>query len=617
MKKGSRSAGDSHLAAVVTAVVVIATLYFAKVVFIPLTLALLLSFLLTPVVSALERIKLPRGLAILVVVASLCGLLSLLGWKTYQQVINLTIQIPMYKTALVDKIHAVKGESALELAKASETVKALENEISLPRPAASAVPRNKPSVPAGNSQPLPVPVEVVPPSNLVDSLQNFLGPLATAGIILVFTIFMLHDRERLRDRFIRIVGGGRMTSTTQALEEASRRINRYLLLQMLVNACYGTIIGIALYFIGIPNAALWGVAAALLRFLPYAGPPMAAAMPVFLSLAIFNGWRHAIETAALFFTLEVLVSNFIEPLLYGAHVGLSALAILIAAIFWTMIWGVPGLLLSTPLTVFLVVMGQYLPGLSILNLLLGDEPVLSSSVQFYQRLLAADHNEARSVLDEYLKQKSLEDLYSDVVIPALRLAERDRYREDLDSDTQALMYQSIREMAEDLGESFGTPSPHGEQDTGNDGRSHKLAERADFVCLPARCGADDVVAFLLAQLLERQNLSARLISHAPIEEMVATVCAARARVACISALPSFSISHARELYRRLRRSSPELKILLCLWHLGGDLEKISARLKTAKGDLVLSTLKQVLEFAKEEETAKDRALISDNSPAGR
>ena len=325
-------------------------------------------------------------------------------------------------------------------------------------------------------------VEVVPPANPVDSLETMLGPVATAGIILVFTIFMLLDREDLRDRFIRVAGGGRLTAMTQALDEASRRINRYLLLQMMVNIGYGIIIGTGLYFIGIPNASLWAVAAGLLRFLPYAGPPMAAAMPILLSLAIFSGFSHALETAGLFFVLEVIVSNFLEPLLYGAHVGLSALAILVSAIFWTLIWGIPGLLLSTPLTVFLVVMGHYVPSLAFFNVLLGDEPVLAPHAQFYQRLLAQEPTEARHVLDEFLKtDKSAEELYSTVVIPALSLAEQDRYRDELDDDAQALIYQNVREMIEDLGE---TPAEESAQDASDATASAGVAESGRG---PGRC----------------------------------------------------------------------------------------------------------------------------------
>jgi hypothetical protein len=423
-----------------------------------------------------------------------------------------------------------------------------------------------------------------------------LGPVATGGIILVFTIFMLLDRENLRDRFIRIAGG-RLTTMTQALDEASRRINRYLLLQMVVNVVYGIVIGAGLHLIGIPNASLWGVAAALLRFLPYAGPPMAAAMPIFFSLAIFNDWRHALETAGLFVVLEVVVSNFIEPLLYGAHVGLSALAIIVAAIFWTLLWGIPGLFLSTPLTVFLVVMGRYVPSLMFLNVLLGDEPVLAPHQQFYQRLLASEPEEARHVLETCLKEKPLEEVYDDVVIPALSMAEQDRSRQELDDGAKALMYQNIRDLIEEFGETPLEQSLPGEKDASASSTSidDGTLGRMEILCIPARKEADDVVAFMLAQLLERRGLNARSMSTVAASELLSKVAETTSHVVCISALPPFAMSHAREAYRSFRREAPEMRIVIGLWHLEGDLQEIFARLKMNPGDAVVSTLPQALD----------------------
>jgi len=613
VKRASTARKNSQLTAVVTGVVVIATLYLAKVVFIPLTLALLLSFLLTPVVTLIERIKLPRGVAVLIVIGALVGALGILGWKTSQQFVDLTNQIPAYKTALVEKIQAVKGEKGQSLAKASATVKDLENEISGNSSATLPETKGKPSPSvAPNSPSHPMAVQVVPPANPVDSLESMLGPIATAGIILVFTVFMLLDREDLRDRFLRVAGGGRLTAMTQALDEASRRINRYLLLQMMVNIGYGAIIGTGLYFIGIPNASLWAATAGLLRFLPYAGPPMAAAMPILLSLSIFSGFSHALETAGLFFVLEVIVSNFLEPLLYGAHVGLSALAILVSAIFWTLIWGIPGLLLSTPLTVFLVVMGHYVPSLAFFNVLLGDEPVLAPHAQFYQRLLAQEPTEARHVLDEFLKSnKSAEELYSTVVIPALSLAEQDRYRDELDDDAQSLIYQNVREMIEDLDEA---PAEESAQEAIEATASVGVAEsgegRADVFCIPARDEADDVVALIVAQLLESRGYKAQSLLIGPVSEMLKQVADAKPQIVCISALPPFGVSHARSLYRRLRPLAPNMRIVICLWHLEGDLNKIAGRLKMMRGDLVFSTLPEVLGYVDSELGTKIQEAVS-------
>jgi predicted PurR-regulated permease PerM len=597
VKRRSTVRDNSGLLRIVAAVAVIATLYFARVVFIPLALALLFSLLLTPVVAFLERIKLPRVLAIFLVVVSLVGSMGLMTWRTSQQFVELTNQLPTYKKTLQDKIQALKGSRGQGLNKASDTVKELGKEIVTAAPGSpSAMETRKTPAGPGTSPARPLAVEVVPPSNPLESVENMLGPLATSGVVIIFTVFMLVDREDLRNRLIRLAGGGRLNVMTQALDETTRRINRYLLLQLVVNASYGVVIGMVLHFIGLPNASLWGVSAAILRFLPYVGPPMAALLPTVLSLAIFPGWHQALATLGLFLVLELVVANFIEPVLYGAHIGLSALAILVAAVFWTVIWGFPGLVLATPLTVCLVVMGRYVPTLSFLNVLLGDEPVLSPQAQYYQRLLATDQNEARQVLEKYLEEKSLEELYSAVVIPALGLAEQDRHRNELDDETQNFIYQSTREIVEELEDTSseqrteGTPEPSVVHS-----RTEGATDRVDVLCIPARDDADDVVALLLSQLLERQGQRAASIPIGTTAEMLSEVADANPNVVCISALPPFALNHARALYAKLRARSPNLPIVICLWHFEGDPQKAAARLKLAAGHGFFTTLPQVLQ----------------------
>jgi len=333
VKRVSAPLENSRLFDLVAAVVIIATLYFARVVFMPLGLALLFSLVLTPPVTFLERIKIPRILAIVLVVV-LVGVLSLIGWKTSGQFVDLVNQLPTYQDTIQAKIQALVGNTGQTLNKASNTVKELGKAIITTAPA-SAPPTEpqKTRGPPGSSRAQPVPVEVVPPPNPIEYLHNLLGPLSTAGMVTVFTIFILIGRENLRNRLIRLAGGGQLNVMTQALDEASRKINRYLFLELLVNSGYGVIVGTALYFIGVPHASLWGVCAAILRFLPYVGTPVAALMPILLSLAVMPGWHHTLLTAGVFLVLELTVANLLEPSLYGAHVGLSPLAILVAAIF--------------------------------------------------------------------------------------------------------------------------------------------------------------------------------------------------------------------------------------------------------------------------------------------
>jgi predicted PurR-regulated permease PerM len=583
---------------IVIAVVVVGALYFGRVVFMPLALAFLFSLILTPLVALLEKIKLPRILAVLLVSVVLVALVGLLGWKTSQQVVELSSQLPTYKKTLQDKIHALKRSNGQSLNKASDTVKELSNEMSGVATGSSS--QNEPTkVPAapGSSISRPLAVEVVSPTKLVESVENLLGPLGTAGVVIIFTVFILADRENLRNRLIRLAGGGRLNTMTQALDEATQRINRYMFLQLAVNSGYGLVIFTALHFIGVPNASLWGVTATVLRFLPYIGPVVAAVMPIILSLAVFPGWGHALAIAGLFLVLELIVGNVVEPLLYGAHLGLSPLAILVAAAFWTLIWGLPGLVLSTPLTVCLLVTGRYVPSLGFLDVLLGDAPVLTPHAQYYQRLLAADQNEARQVLEQYLREKPLEELYGSVVIPALSLAEQDRHRGGLDDARQTYVYQSTREIIEELTEN--STEPPGEKNSENSSGPRRMAIEdkglVDILCIPGRDEADDVVAMLLARLLERRGYRARSIAIGTTSEMLLQVAEARPGIVCISALPPFALSHAGALYAKLRTQSPDLHIMVCLWQFEGDSQKAVMRLKLAESHGFFTTLPQVLE----------------------
>lgn len=601
MKRTATSRELGRLVGLLTAIVVVATLYFGRVVFVPLALAFLFSLLLAPAVSALEWIRLPRLIAVPLVLLAVFGALGGLAYRTSQEFIDVTNQLPTYKKTIEDKVHFIRRSSTPQLDKASNSVRELEDELSN---SANSNPGSRKPITAPAK---PLPVQVVTPTNPISSVENVFGPLANVILVTIFTIFMLLGREDLRDRFIRLAGGKRsstMSQATQALDEASRRINRYLFLQLLVNACYGVTISTALYFIGIPNAALWGLCAAIFRFLPYIGPPLAAAMPVLLSLAVFAGWQHAVLTVALFAVLELLVSNFVEPLLYGAHVGLSALAILVAAVFWTLLWGFPGLVLSTPLTVCLVVLGRYSPAFSFLNILLGDEPVLEPHAQYYQRLLSLDQTEARQIAEQYCKDKPLEELYGSVVIPALSLAEQDRHRDQLDKHTENYIFQSTREIVEELAESIEAPSyRHLTPDTdslfpvepGSEDAFVAKSRAFSVLCIPANDTADEIVALLLCQLLERRGFSAQSIPVAAIAHMLDTVTESKPDVVCISALPPFAIDHARALYSAVRAKFPGQDQIVCLWHSDGDPEKTAARFRLAPDDGLLTTLSQVLQ----------------------
>jgi predicted PurR-regulated permease PerM len=393
----------SRIFTLFAAVVVIATLYFGRVMLVPLALAVLFTFVLTPVVSVLERIHFPRFLAVFLVVALAVAGLGIAGWTVTNQLIDVTNQLPSYKSNIKTKIDSIRRPRSSRFDSAANAVKEIGKEITdtSADTAENASAKASAKTKAAIAPPKPAQFQVYQPaSNPLESFNSVITPLGSSIIVLVLTIFMLAGREDLRNRVIGLVGHGHLNVMTQALNDAGARVSRYLLLQLLVNTGYGAVIGLGLYFIGVPNALLWGTVAGLFRFLPYIGAPLAAILPILLSLAIFATWSQPVETLLLYLIVELVVANFLEPLLYGANTGISSFAILFAAIFWALIWGPIGLLLSTPLTVCLVVIGRHVPTLNFLNVLLGDQPVLSPEAHYYQRLLASDQAEAKHVLEE-------------------------------------------------------------------------------------------------------------------------------------------------------------------------------------------------------------------------
>jgi len=435
---------------------------------------------------------------------------------------------------------------------------------------------------------------------------------------------MLVRRENFRNRLISLGGHRSLHVMTQAIDDATARVSRYLRLQLLVNICYGALIGTCLHFIGIPGALLWGVLVGLLRFLPYIGPPIGGILPLLLSFAIFDGWIKPLETFGLFVVTEILVSNFVEPALYGAYTGLSSMAILLAAIFWTAIWGPIGLVLSTPLTVCLVVIGRHVPRLRFLNVLLGDEPVLTADARYYQRLLAMDHEEAKRVLENFLKKKPLEDLYDSVLIPALSLAERDRHHERLDkvsaefviSNTRRIIAELFEERRHEIHES----SPPSREIPAPPNQPNESESRASLpartpianpkiVVVPARDAADEIVAAMLCQLLTRAGYAATCIPLGKPAEMILKSVQSAPDIVCISALPPYAVGHAKSVYAKLCAQLPQTGVLLGVWNYPGDLDRLAARIGLSDDHTLATTLSQALS-----EIAGRRAgLASDDS----
>ncbi len=573
---------------------VAAILYFSKAVFIPFALALLFTFLLSPLVILLQKWKFPKALAITVTVTSTFALIAFVTWLVATQVIGLAGQLPKYEQNLHAKVKALKGTQRPDVfTRAADIIKNVQKDFEV----SSVDPANPAPEPGTGERPLAVEVKPSKPSawQLVGrTLGPLLGPAGTAGIVVLLVLAMLFKREDLRDRFIKVISGGQLNTATEAVDDAARRISRYLVMNLVVNATYGVPIGLGLYFIGVPNALLWGLLATLLRFIPFLGPWIAALFPVALAFAVDPGWSKLLLTISLFLVMELISNNLVEPWLYGASTGVSSVAIIGGALFWTWLWGPIGLFLCTPLTVCLVVMGKYVPGLKFLSDMFGSEPVLEPHARFYQRMLAMDAEEMMRIAEEFLETHDLITFYDQVMIPALILAEEDRQTGHLAEIRQQFIVQNSRELIEDLGEKECVK------------RGYPLANfgaMPEVVCLPAKDEADEIAAVMLVQVLHAEGISAQVIA-ATIQpgQCESYLQRGNFRSVVISALPPAALAPARRLGRNLKESCPSLPVMIGLWTPISASTDIKQRLVSIRADAIFTTLKSAVQQL----TAKDR-----------
>jgi predicted PurR-regulated permease PerM len=581
LPRPKESSASSKSLVLIAAVLAIAAMYFGRQLFMPIALALVFTFLLTPFVSFLEKIRFRRVPAVFTVLVLAFGLGAAVAWGVANQLVEVMVNLVDYKANLDAKIFSLHVSKSGSLSRAMATVQELSSELSAVPAEISGHAQDKDSKNARSIRPVQVQV-AAPPASFVQDLRELLGPLAapaeTAAIVIIFTLFMLIKREDLRNRAIRLAGRGQLNLMTQALDDAGRRLSRYLVLQCLVNAGYGLLFGVALYFIGVPHTLLWAVFAGVLRFVPYVGSPIASALPIAVALAVFPGWYHAGLILATFVVLELTVSNIVEPMLYGAHTGISSLAILVAAVFWTMLWGPVGLILSTPLTVCLIVLGRHVPQLDFLEVVLGDEPVLLPEQCFYQRLLALDQEEARVIAETHLRENSLESLYETVILPALKLAEHDYHNDGFDGEARTAMLQTVKEMIEDFGDQYaGDPYSEDLLFSAAEGESFPqphLAERksmpASIACIPSRRGSDELLATMLTQLLRQAGYQARELSASAPDNVLSAISRLDCNIACISSISAFTVIEARGLCKRLRGSFSGLPVVIGLWSLDGN-----------------------------------------------
>jgi predicted PurR-regulated permease PerM len=585
----------------------VAVLYFARAILIPLAFALVLTFVLSPVVALLERTRIGRIPSVVVTVLVVMALAGCVGWIIVVQLVDVAGELPRYRQNINAKMEALRIPTEGPLGLAANSLKEIGNELSslgAPSAAPGLPERNRKQRTAPSTPTPPLPVQIVPqPASGLDylrDLQPVLRPLALTGLVLIFTVFMLIKRFDLRHRLFRLVGLGQINLMTQALDDAAQRVSRYLLMQILVNAAFGVLFGFGLYLIGVPTAALWGVVAGILRIVPYVGTMVAATLPIALSLAAFHSWVPPLLVFLLFAGLEMVIANFVEPWLYGANTGISSLAMLVSAIFWTILWGPAGLILSTPLTVCVVVLGRYVPQLSFLHTLLGDEVVLGAEAQIYQRLLAMDQPEAHAIVTRCLKEKSLLELYDSVLLPALSMAEQDRHKGAIDTAREEFLFLSINEMITELSEYQPAPHPAPAEDAAAPS-SPAGQTGARVLCLPANDRADEVAAAMLAQILEQAGHAALClpVAHASLLEMLTLLETKPDDVICISSLPPYAFSSARAMCKLVRERFPKPKLVVGVWGFSGDTEKAKARFERSQPDRLLTSLAQAVEQIQE------------------
>lgn len=615
------------VALAILAVIIVTALYVGREIFVPVALAILLSFVLASPVTILQRMRVPRGIAVVGVVLFAFAIIFALGSLIATQLNRLAGDLPRYQATIQAKIQSVRGVTggSSTLERAAGMLQDLGKELDKPKTGS----REKPVTPSlGNplgSRPVtPVPVEVLQPDpGALESLRSLIAPLvsplATTGIIVIFVIFILIQREDLRNRLIRLAGSHDLQRTTAALDDAAGRLSRLFLNQLLINTGFGLLIGAGLWLIGIPSAVLWGILAAVLRFVPYIGSVIAAAFPLVLAVAVDPGWSMLAWTAVLFFIAEPTVGQVIEPMVYGRSTGLSPVAVVVSATFWTALWGPIGLVLATPLTVCLVVLGRHVERLAFLDVMFGDRPALSPAEIFYQRMLAGDPTEATEKAEEFLKERSLSSYYDEVAIKGLQLAQADLDRDALDQTRLAKIRDTVLEFANDLSEQT-DQEPMGERPT-SDAEAAAAVEAASaepvyadlpilrkeelpvewqgdspVLCVAGRTALDEAAAIMFAQLCNVHGLRTRVEGSESLStNNIFRLETEGIALVCISYLNAANPAQIRYAVRRLRRKLPRARIMVGLWT-GLDTAHETI-MESSKADMLASTLREATRLA--------------------
>ncbi|MGD9724473.1 MAG: AI-2E family transporter [Pirellulales bacterium] len=596
---------------VLVTVVVLGVLYWAQAVFIPLTLAILLTLILAPPVAAIQRLGVGRVPAVVLVVTLVTGLVIGVGWLVTRQFVQLAYDLPTYSDTIKARVRSLKtmatGPSTGRIGKLIDEVTAeIERPVSAGHSraaaeseAARAAAEAQHAAPAAAA---PAPPPLVQPVVVQGETPAWLSPVTAAlgsagealamfALAIVLTVFMLITRERLRDRLILLVGHGRLTKTTKAVDEVVHLISRLLLMQVIVNGTYGMALGAGLLLLGVKYALLWGLLAAILRYIPYVGPWIAAVPPVLLSLAMSDGWTTPLLVIGWIVLIELVSNNVVEPLLYGRSMGVSAVALLVSAAIWAFLWGTVGLVLSSPLTVCLVVLGKYVPRLKFLDILLGDEPALQPHETFYQRLLARDVHEARQIAleqaaagqagQEQTRATQPQQVFDTLLVPALSYLKRDLAANLVTEADEEFIIQAVREILAEVKSQASAAADVASEAAGGEQPAEAL-ERVQMLACPAEGDCDVLAVEMLCELLDPLRWKVDIVSEDMLAtELIDSVARDNIPVVCIGGLAPEGVAHARYLCKRLRSYRDDVKIIVGRWGAGHVNESLARQLREA------------------------------------
>lgn len=565
-------------------VLIVVVLYWAQAVLVPVALAVLISFVMAPPVTWLER-WFGRIPAVLMAVTLVFAVLGLAGWGLIRQMENLAEELPGYRANILVKIADVRGAGrGGTVEKLQETIEDIKTDL------------GKTDAPAGRvTPPVIITSELVSGFPAIAWLGPIVGPLGTAGLVVVLVIFMLLERRDLRDRLIGLFGHGRLTLTTKALDEAGSRVSRQLLMQSLASLVYGAVAGLGLHFLGVPYPLVWGTLGAALRYVPYVGPVIGAGGPILASLAAMPGWTGPLAVLAMFVVLELFTNLVLETALYAGAAGVSQVALLVSVAFWTWLWGPLGLLMATPLTVCVVVLGRHVPGLASIGMLMADTPALAPEFSYYQRLLARDPGEAADIIERHIKNESGESVYDVLLLPALNYAERDRLERRLSEEEESAVIDATRELLSDAADSIRRMQPP--------------APPVEAAVLPApreplrvlgyaaNGAADELALTMLTHVLADQPIVIEMTKTRVLaSELVSLVQAHGVSVVCIADLPPSPPSKTRYLVKRLHAALPDVRLVVGRWSPPAMADDSTQALRDAGATLVCATLAETRDY---------------------